>query len=255
MSGAGILVTRAAHQAEPLCRLISAYEGNPIKFPALEITPPADPERAQGLLKTADRFDLIVFISPNAVGEAMKLLPEGGFHPGARIAAVGQGTARRLSAAGYSLVTAPTERFDSESLLAIDELVNAKGKQILIVRGQGGRGLLGDTLIARGATVTYAEVYRRRCPDTDATPLLLSWESSIDLVTVTSLDILENLISMLGIEGATRLRNTPLIVVSERLSERALKFGCQQVRVARRADDLSVIDAVCDMIDKTDVLP
>lgn len=55
----------------------------------------------------------------------------------------------------------PSEGADSEALLALPELGAVRGQRILIVRGEGGRTLLADTLAARGAQVDHAVVYRR----------------------------------------------------------------------------------------------
>ncbi|WP_275576186.1 uroporphyrinogen-III synthase [Aquitalea magnusonii] len=55
----------------------------------------------------------------------------------------------------------PTAGSDSEALLALPQLADVAGQHWLIVRGQGGRALLADTLCARGAQVSLAEVYQR----------------------------------------------------------------------------------------------
>ena len=251
LSGAGILVTRAAHQAGPLCDLIGTHHGRPVRFPAIEISGPRDPGLAGRLLGAVANFDIVMFISPNAVSRSVGLLPAGGIPPAVKVAAVGRGTAKSLSEAGIPVDLIPEGRFDSETLLDSPALSAPEGKRILIVRGEGGRALLGDTLSERGAMVTYAEVYRRRCPQADATRLLQTWDWDVDMVTATSREILENLFHLLGPEGAERLRRTPLVVISQRMCARARELGCLQISVAQRADDPSVFEAICGMLDKT----
>jgi uroporphyrinogen-III synthase len=250
LSGAGILVTRAAHQAGPLCDLIRTHHGRPLRFPAIEITGPKDPKLAEKLLGAVGDFDMVLFISPNAVSRSVRLLPVGGIPPDVKIAAVGRGTANCLAEAGISVDLIPEGRFDSEALLDSPALRAPEGKRFLIVRGEGGRALLGDTLSERGATVSYAEVYRRRCPTGDVSQLLQTWNRDVDLVTATSGEILENLFHLLGPEGTGRLRRTPLVVISERMRGRAGELGCRKVGVARRADDLAVFEAICGMLGK-----
>ncbi len=250
LSGAGILVTRAAHQAGPLCDLIRIHHGRALRFPAIEITGPKDPELAGKLLAAVEDFDIVVFISPNAVSRSVRLLPVGGIPPAVKIAAVGRGTGNCLAEAGISVDLIPEGRFDSEALLGSPALHAPAGKRILIVRGEGGRALLGDTLSERGAMVTYAEVYRRRCPTGDASQLLKTWDRDVDLVTATSREVLENLFHIIGPEGAGQLRRTPLVVISERMRRLAVELGCRKISVARRADDLAVFEAICGMLGK-----
>ncbi|HHH39495.1 MAG TPA: uroporphyrinogen-III synthase [Sedimenticola sp.] len=244
LQGLGVLVTRAAHQAAPLCRLIGAHGGRAIPFPALEITGPRD--RAGALRLLAGTFDIMIFISPNAVHRGLPLLPGGRPPAGTRVAAVGRGSARALAAAGVPVALVPGGRYDSEALLALPALARLEGKRVLIVRGEGGRALLGETLAARGAQVRYAEVYRRRCPRADAAPLVARWRQEVALVTATSNAILENLFQLLGGRGAGLLRETPLLVVSPRMRERARALGCRRLLLARRADDKAILEAICD---------
>ena len=174
LGGRGVLVTRPADQAEPLCRLIEAANGRPIPFPTIEIIPARDPRAAQDLL--AQPWDLMVFISRNAVEHAVRLTPAAAPWGKARLlAAVGRATAIALGDAGRPPDLVPGERYDSETLLALPELARPLGWRVLIVRGEGGRATLADTLAARGAEVTYAEVYRRSRPEVDAGPLIARW--------------------------------------------------------------------------------
>lgn len=243
LGGRGVLVTRPSAQAAGLCRLIENAGGRAIAFPTILIAPPAEPERARRAL--AADWDLMIFVSRNAVERAIPLLPGHRLPDKTPLAAVGQGTARALEAAGRSPDLVPAGRFDSESLLALPELADMQGRRLLIVRGQGGRGLLGDTLTKRGAELQYAEVYRRTLPEVDPAPLLERWQGDIQLATATSQEILDNLITLLGEAGRDRLLATPLVVVSERTRQSALRQGSIHVELAERADDQALLAALC----------
>lgn len=247
LAGKGVLVTRPSGQAEGLCRLISSAGGCPVPFPVIAIRPAEDPRPAQLLL--GQSWDLIVFVSRNAVEHSLSLLPQGRLPSGPQVAAVGQATALALCAAGRAADLVPTGRFDSESLLSLPELAVMSDKRVLIVRGQGGRPLLGDTLVERGARLAYAEVYRRVIPDSDPAPLLARWEQDVQLATATSGEVLKNLLTLVGRGGRTLLLATPLVVVSERTARTARCAGFARVELAKRAADEAVVAALCRAIE------
>lgn len=243
LAGLGVLVTRPAAQAEHLCGLILGANGRPLPFPTVEIRPGPDPRGARTLL-TRD-WDLVIFVSTNAVDRALALGADGHW-PGARhLAAVGRATALALEAAGRAPDLVPTGRYDSESLLAMPALARMADQRVLIVRGQDGRALLGDELSRRGAVVHYAEVYRRVIPDAPGAPLLQRWHRDVQVVTATSDEILRNLIALLGDAGLPLLLRTPLVVISTRSAETARDLGFEQVLVAERAEDSAILRAIC----------
>jgi len=245
LKGKGVLVTRAVHQAEGLIGLVEASGGRAIAYPCLEIASARDSDSARERLGQA--CDLAIFISPNAVRHAAALL-DGERLQARHIAAVGEATARALRDAGMPADRVPEQRYDSEGLLALPELQQMQGQTVVIVRGDGGRPLLGDSLRARGAKVGYAEVYRRLRPATDPAPLLGRWAEEVDIVTATSAEVLDNLVAMLGEAGWPRLRSTPLVVISERMAERARGLGFERVLLAAGAEDAEVLRALCDWI-------
>lgn len=244
LQGLGILVTRPAHQADGLCELIEKAHGRPIRFPALEIAGPADPQAAKAVLRGVRGDDLLIFVSANAVEHAFPLLPD--TLPGdLAIAAVGGATARKLEEMGLDPTLVPADRFDSEGLLALPALQSVAGRRVFILRGNGGRALLGDTLTERGADVRYVEVYQRLRPRRSGASLLKNWEQMVELVVATSNEILDNLFAMLGDEGGALLRATPLLVVSERMAAHAEELGVEQLVVAESASDAAVIKSIC----------
>jgi uroporphyrinogen-III synthase len=225
--------------------MILAQGGRPIAFPAIEIDDPLDPGPVQDLLSQLSNFDIAIFISPNAVSHGLALLPGHILPAGLKVGAVGKGTARALAEAGQRAEILPEGRFDSEALLDTPALQQVAGLRILIFRGEGGRPLLGDSLRQRGAEVAYAEVYRRTLPDTDAQEMRALWSAEVQIVTATSNDILDNLAAMLGPQGIHQLQQTPLVVISERMRSHAQALGCQQIILAQRADDPSLLEALC----------
>ncbi|HSN31323.1 MAG TPA: uroporphyrinogen-III synthase [Ideonella sp.] len=228
-AGRGILLTRPPELGARLARLIEERGARAIAFPVIAIEPLPAPSM---LARLAD-YDLVVFISPSAVRVAMPAI--GAWPPGVAAAGVGSGTRRELERAGVRSVIAPTEGADSEALLALAPLRQIGGKRVLIVRGEGGRALLGDTLAARGARVEYAECYRRLRPDVDASALVERWNAGeVDAVTVFSAQGLDHLVAFVG---GQRVAGTPLFVAHRRIASHAASLGLPQVVVAGPGDD------------------
>lgn len=251
LEGLGIAVTRPAHQAGELAQLIRAAGGNPILCPALEIRELPDLAPLMAIIDRLDEFDLAVFISPNAVQKAMNLIQSRRQLPGSlRLAAIGKGSAKELKSFGVAGVIAPTARFDSEALLELPQLAAMAGERVVIFRGDGGREVLGDTLTARGALVTYAECYRRSRPSGGADALLRAWaRNEVAAVTVVSSETLHNLYDMVGRLGQQWMKKTPLFVPHPRIAEAARALGLARV-VVTGAGDAALVQGMAQWFGK-----
>ncbi len=248
LTGLEVVVTRPAKQAGGLCRRLREAGAGVLRFPALEIVPPAQAEVEQSLLHAGwAQSDMAVFVSANAVRGARQLLgrrqlPAGG----PRIACVGPATARALQRAGRAPDLVPPDRYDTEGLLALPELQgNMQGMRVLVIRGDGGRELLSRTLRERGASVTRVSVYRRQRLQPAQQRIARVWEAerAPDVVTATSPQILDNLLAMLPTGVAhERLLASQLVVVSERMIDTVREAGFSQPPlVAENAGDAAVV--------------
>ena len=223
-----IVVTRPRDQAAQLMHKIEQQGGNPLLFPLLEIMPARDQATLLHQIHHLPQADIIIFISPNAVKYGMAAI--GKLPQGKLIVAVGQGTARSLRESGVSDILVPSERFDSEGVLALPDLRHVAGKRIMILRGDGGRELLGDTLQARGAIVEYVTCYLRGKPTFDAARLL---SAQPDVLIVTSSEALRHLYELTH----DTLLDKALFVIHERIAAAARELGWREVRVAGAGDD------------------
>ncbi len=102
------------------------------------------------------------------------------------------------------------------------------GLRVLILRGAGGRELIGATLAARGARVSELECYRRARPEGAPAPA-----GALDAVCANSAETLEHLVALLG---KARLRELPLFVPHERVARFARAQGFAAVEVAGPGD-------------------
>ena len=236
-----ILVTRPVAQSEGLARLIRDAGGEPIACPALDIQPLAE-EQMESALRSLPLLDLIIFISPNAARLGMPhILKRGGLPAQARVAAVGPGTAAELKKSGVRDIIVPEHGSDSEALLKKIARVAIDGARTLIVRGQGGRAQLGETLRSRGAVVEYLECYRRVTPDRDMLDLRSrSDRDAVKACLATSSNIVENLFGMAGPQGCSWLCSIPFFVSHPRVAAAAFSRGVQSVFVAGNGDEALV---------------
>lgn len=247
LAGRGIVITRPAHQAQSLAAMVRAAGGHAILFPVIEIRDLEDLQPFNAVVDRLHEFDLAVFISPNAVNRALDLIAARRTLPAAlRIAAIGRATVNALGRRGITGVLAPAHGFDSEALLALPALGDVAGKRVVIFRGEGGRELLGDTLIARGARVEYAECYRRGAPQLGAAPLMNAWSNNeLHAIVVTSSEGLNNLFQMIGKAGQARLAVTPVFAPHPRIAQTARLLGLSRV-VTTAAGDEGLLAGLCE---------
>ena len=71
----------------------------------------------------------------------------------------------------------------------------------------------------------------------------------VDMVIVTSREVFDNLLILLGDAGLPAVQETPLVVVSERLAEHARSRGCRHIHLAANASDPALLDALCELAD------
>ena len=244
----GVLVTRPAHQAKPFINMLETLGATAIPFPVIEIAPPDHPEGVVEQLKQLNDYQLIIFISANAVEYGLKFVEQAGKSIDCPIAAIGKRTAEKLQQHGQAVSIQSSSGYNTEALLQHPQLQETAiaGNKVLIFRGTAGRELLADSLRSRGAQVDYAEVYQRKQPEADSHKLETEWTSnSLQIVTVTSNEALKNLYHMLDKTMRDWLLNTPLVVPSQRCAELAHELGFkQQIVQAANATDEAMLEAI-----------
>ena len=239
LHGRGILIIRPAGLGDALAQTLRAEGADALLLPAIDILPAPRPARLAMLIARLHTFDWAIFISPTAAGEGMRCVRERRFWPaGLRLAAVGRGTAEALAAAGFSEVLAPGAPGDSEALLALPELQEIVGQNIVIFRGDGGREHLARVLAGRGARVEYAECYRRARPEVDMSAVLQRWRAgAVNAICASSSEALANLRDMVGAADAALLLATPVFVPHPRIADAARELGFSSAIIAVGGND------------------
>jgi uroporphyrinogen-III synthase len=214
LNGMGVVITRPRSAAQPLAEALEREGARVFLFPALAIEPMEPHGESAEALAALDRSTLAVFVSANAVEAGLAAAHRAGPWPGgARVAGIGEATARALRDAGFRDVISPRERHDSEALLALPALASLHGEEVVIFRGEGGREHLRTVMEARGARVRYVECYRRTRPATDAAPLRAAWQrGEVHAVSALSAETLENFVALLGEDAAPLYARAALVV-------------------------------------------
>lgn len=172
-----VIVTRPAAQAAAWVEQLQARGIDAVALPLIGIAPAVDAGAVVSAWERLASHALVVFVSPNAVEEFFALRPGDVPWPQGTLAgSVGPGSTQALVRRGVprDLVAEPapdSEQFDSEGLWRALESRDWGGRAVLIVRGDGGREWLADTLRDRGAEVGFVAAYRRVVPALDS-PLL-----------------------------------------------------------------------------------
>jgi uroporphyrinogen-III synthase len=247
LQGQRIGVTRPAAQAGALARMIAAQGGAALLLPLLEIAPPDDPQPLRQAIARLGDYACAIFISPNAVTFSLsQILAAGPWPSGLQAAAIGPGSAAQLTSAGLVNVVSPADRFDSEALLELPvfQAGAVSGTRILILRGNGGRELLAETLRQRGAKVDAVTCYHRSAP-VDAAPIVsLLCNRQLDALTISSSEGLRNLLALLDTDAFEHLRNLPLFVPHQRIAQVAAQCGLRRVMLTAPAD-AGIIESLC----------
>jgi len=182
LAGRTVAVTRARAQASGLAQRLQALGARVIEAPVISIRalpgPPLDPSP----------YDLICLTSPNAVAALFERLA-GPNHPpgdaralaGARVAAIGPGTARALAEHGILADVLP-ERSVAEAL--VEALAEVPVRRALIARAREARDVLVQALSARGAEVDVLALYETVAEPLPARTLQAALEA--DYITFAS---------------------------------------------------------------------
>ncbi len=229
MNGLRVLNTRPLHQAAALDQAIRAAGGLSINFPALTIQ--ATPSDWLADMPSLVNVNQAIFISANAVNFYFDALKQAGitWPLSIRITAVGCATAAALSKLGILPHHIPSIA-DSEHLLKLRTLQTIHDQTILLIKGIGGRPLIAETLVFRGASLISLCVYRSDFPDIKQEYINSLWQDdAVDIILFTSTQAMHNFFSLFSEEGRCWIRKTPCLVISERLAETASTLGINKI--------------------------
>jgi uroporphyrinogen-III synthase len=243
-----ILVTRPSPAGEQLVSRLRAIGRVAFHAPLIDFAPGTDLHRLPSALAQLSDGDLVFVLSQHAVNYASAVINRAGLPWPAHLSyyAIGRTTALAMHRISSLPVEYPRDNEISETLLLLPTLQQLAGKCALIMRGNGGRELLGDTLRERGAAISYYECYQRSPVHYQGNEQSAHWQrAGVDTLVVTSGEMLQQLYDLVpDYYRASWLLGCRLIVVSERLAALAQTLGWSQIRVADNADNDALMRAL-----------
>lgn len=231
-----VLITRTRPAAKKLADKVVERGFEAWECPPFQLEPPLDPAAVADDLSTLLPADRVILTSHEAVRQAVALV--GTEKLGRALLIVpGQGTSEVARKLGLKDVFYPERHGTSEAMLAMPELRDVDGLDILILAAAGGRGLMGRALDRRGALVERIHVYRRvPCDLPEGTSERILEAESLAILGA-SLESVTGLLERLSDEAAQKVRESPIIVPSQRIAARAVELGCTHCIVAAGASD------------------
>ena len=234
-----VVLTRPRADSERLSQTLQSEGFQTRVMPIMTIEAIPDAERALSPSLSDDA--LCIFVSANAVRFGLPQLgPDFARCPDLTVIAVGNKTRDTLVAEGIQAQV--PFRADSEGLLAMPALSAPDARDVVIVKGEGGRELLASELTRRGARVTEWVCYRRCWPDVDVSELAKVGDGLI--FQASSGEALCRLAELVAGGGRVDLFQSPIIVPSDRVARLAMDMGWGQVIRAEDASDDAFIRAL-----------
>lgn len=234
-----VVLTRPQADSERLSEALQneGFQTRVMPIITIEAIPTAEQAPAPSLRNDA----LCIFISANAVRFGLPQLGSAlARDSDLTVIAVGNKTRDTLAAEGIQ-AQVPV-RADSEGLLAMPALSAPDSRDVVIVKGEGGRELLASELTGRGARVTEWACYRRCWPEVDVSGLI---EISAGLIfQASSGEMVSRLSELLAGGGQADLFQSSIIVPSDRVARLATEIGWGQVIRAEDASDDAFIRAL-----------
>ena len=241
-----VLVTRPGKAGEMLTKQICAAGGQAIHFPTIAFTSLVNTALFNSTLSALPEQDWLIFISPEAAKTSLPVIlthwPDLSF---LKIAAIGKSTAQLVESMVHQTVIFP-EKWNTEALLSLAPFTSLPQQKIMLIKGEGGRETLQESLEARGNIVSQLISYQRTLPTNINTKeyIHLVKQGKINLIVASSAESLINLKTLLGELIWPIIITIPLMVMSERIKILAEHLGFQTIWVAENGDYIKTLSTL-----------
>ncbi len=245
LEGKRILVTRPKGQAAQLANRLVELGAIPVYLPAIEIAAPLDFSDFHAALKSANRFDWVIFTSVNGVAAVIHQMEKLGLKAStfsrAKIAVIGPATAEAVRKALREPDLMPKEYVSEGISSSIDPIA---GQKFLLLRADIARKELANELRAKGGEVTEIAVYRIV---TEEGSQLAENEPVPDYITLTSSSSVHATLAKLREAGRESwMRKVPIACIGPITAKTVTDLG---YKVAAGASEYTVpgmVDAIVE---------
>jgi uroporphyrinogen-III synthase len=246
-----VVITRPEKQARTFSEGLKAIGRMPVFFPLFEIEALCDYVQLDTMLARLAHFEMVFFVSPNAIDAVFERLAYLGLQWPKQLAIGVMGVASRHALSLHGIdpeetkITSPqnTERTDSETLLEELNIELLREKSVLIVRGDAGRDFLSTKLGEHGVLVEHISAYQRRVPILDEVRkncLNDLIKQNCDWI-LTSSEALKTLmrwsLQLASTDAVVNLQHQQLFVPHFRIAQIAKELGFQCVTLTASGDE------------------
>ena len=248
LSGQTVLLTRPKSkftQIDKFEQLLMAEGAKVILNPAIELRPLIEHSSDLVQLKNIYKYSCLVFCSATGVRFFGELIGSLGISvdnidAGAKVAAIGAGTAEVLREIGFSVDLVPES---SNSQAFADELLKNIAGPYLLVRGSRGSDVLATSLKKFAQPFDELLVYESvdvAAPSSEAVDLIQ--QKNVGWVTLTSPAIAASTIRMFG----DLLRHAKLVSISPEVSAVVVENGFEVIAEAKVPSFSAMIQAMVE---------
>lgn len=247
--GKRIVVTRTRKQAGALSEKLCRLGADAFEIPTIRIEKPDDMLEFGHMVQDAHTYSWLVFTSPNGVTAFFdvffRLYKDAREIGGARIAAVGPGTAKKIAEYHLGTDVMPEENFVAEGL--VEALIAKEGTvenlTFLWVHGKEGRDVIHSALTEKGAIVDEAIAYKTE-PETEDINggRARMAEEGADVITFTSSSTVENFFKL----GLDLPENVKLASIGPITSKTIIEHGHKVDIEAKESNIQGLVDAIVE---------
>lgn len=255
LAGCRVVVTRTREQAGALSSSLEALGADVMELPTIRIVPPTDRKDFAAAVVDSPHYDWLIFSSPNGVKRFFEAfysvyedIRELG---GARIAAVGPGTAAELKKRGLMVDVMPQKAVAEELIAEFDrkgdEFGGVANVTMLWVHSEQGRDIIYKELMKRQAIVDECVAYNT-VPETEdptgARERLLN--EGADIITFTSSSTVHHFMAM----GISLPESCRVVSIGPVTSATLREYGITPVAEAPAHNIPSLVETIANLHSK-----